>query len=138
MQKPTLAAFLLTAVTIFSIPQIVQADPEESTIFRRANLGNEFGNKTAEGINARGYAEAKSKDYRHHVKIHVNGLLPGETYVIINHWFDPVPERGIPRANEGFPSCTGHFQFLGESFVADKKGRLKVNVRVDQLGIAAF
>lgn len=86
-----------------------------------------------EGINARGYAVVKSRNDRHHVKIHVNGLLPGETYVIINHWFEPIPERGVPRSDDDVPSCTGHFQFLGEPVQADRKGRLKVNVKVDQL-----
>lgn len=133
MYKLTFAAFLMSALTLVSIPQIVQAGPDESTVFRRANFSNEFDIKTAEGINARGSAEVKSKDSKHHIEIHVNGLLPGATYVILNHWFEPVPERGVPRANDDVPSCTGHFQFLGESFVADKKGRLKVELTVDQL-----
>ncbi len=133
MQKPTLAAVLLTAVTIFSIPQMVHADPEESTVFRRSNFSNEFGIKTAEGINARGSAEVKSKDSRHHVQIRVNGLLPGATYAILNHWFEPISDRGVPRSDDGVPSCTGHFQFLGEPVQADNKGRLRMKVKVDQL-----
>jgi hypothetical protein len=105
-------------------------------VFRRSNFSNEFNIKTAEGINARGFAEVMSKRSRHHVKIRAHGLLHGETYVILNHWFEPVPERGVPNSDDGpedDPSCNGHFQFLGEPVVADKKGRLKINVTVNQL-----
>ena len=134
MHYPSLAVLLLAAATMFSTSQIAQAHPEkEGTVFRRANFDNEFETKTPEGINARGHAEVKTKDSRHHVKIHVNGLLPGETYVIINHWFEPIPERGVPRSSDAVPSCTGHFQFLGEPVKADRKGRLRVDVKVDQL-----
>ncbi len=133
MYKPTFAAFLISAVTLLSVPQIVQADQDENSVYRLANFSNEFNITTPEGINARGSAEVKSEDYMHHVKINVKGLLPGETYVILNHWFEPIPGRGVPRSNDLPPSCTGHFQFLGEPVIADKKGRLKVNIKVDQL-----
>ena len=105
-------------------------------MFRLSNFSNEFKINTPEGINARGSAEVKSKYSSHHVKIQVNGLPPGETYVILNHWFEPVQDRGVPNSDDGQeddPSCNGHFQFLGEPVKADKKGRLKVNVQVDQL-----
>jgi hypothetical protein len=135
MNKVTLMTLLFTVMGMLSIPQVVQANGE-GTVFRRSNFSNEFKINTPEGINARGFAEVKSKNSRHHVKINVNGLPPGETYVILNHWFEPVPERGVPNSDDGpedDPSCTGHFQFLGEPVVADKKGRLKINVTVDQL-----
>jgi len=135
MNKVTLVALLFTVMGMLSIPQVVQANGE-GTVFRRSNFSNEFKINTPEGINARGFADVKSKNSRHHVKIKVNGLPPGETYVILNHWFEPVPERGVPNSDDGpedDPSCTGHFQFLGEPVVADKKGRLKINVTVDQL-----
>jgi len=135
MNKVTLVAMLFTVMGMISIPQVVQANGE-GTVFRRSNFSNEFKINTPEGINARGFADVKSKNSRDHVKIKVNGLPPGETYVILNHWFEPVPERGVPNSDDGpedDPSCTGHFQFLGEPVVADKKGRLKINVTVDQL-----
>jgi len=134
MNKATRVTLLVTATAILAIPQIGYAD-YGSTVYRRSNFSNEFKINTPEGINARGSAKVYSKNSRHHVRIRVNGLPPGETYVILNHWFEPVPERGVP-ASEGAlvdPSCNGHFQFLGESVKADRKGRLKIHVHVDQL-----
>ncbi len=136
MNKVTLVTLIFTAMSIFLIPHGVQANDEEGTVFRRSNFSNEFKINTPEGINARGTAVVKSKNSKHRVKINVNGLPPGETYVILNHWFEPVPERGVPNSDDGpedDPSCNGHFQFIGEPVVADKKGRLKINVTVDQL-----
>ncbi len=135
MNKTTLATFLITAVAMLSVPQAGQAE-QGSTVHRRSNFSNEFKINTPEGINARGYAEVKSKNSKHKIKIRVHGLPPGETYVILNHWFEPVQARGVPNSDDGpedDPSCTGHFQFLGGPVVADKKGRIKVNVKVDQL-----
>lgn len=132
MNKATIVTFLMATISMLSIPQIGQAE----TVFRRSNFSNEFNITTPEGINARGFAVVNSKNSRHHVKIEVNGLPPNETYVILNHWFEPVQARGVPNSDDGpedDPSCTGHFQFLGEPVVADKKGRFKVNVKVDQL-----
>jgi hypothetical protein len=132
MKKTKLIIFLISILGMLSIPQIGQAE----TVFRRANFSNEFDIKTPEGINARGFAEVRSSNSIHRVKINANGLIPGSTYVILNHWFEPVSERGIPNADDGpedDPSCNGHFQFLGEPVVVDKKGRIKVNVKVDQL-----
>lgn len=120
---------------MLSIPRLGQADDGHS-VFRRSNFSNEFNINTPEGINARGFAEVTSNNSRHQVKINVNGLQPGETYVILNHWFEPFSGRGIPNADDGpedDPSCTGHFQFLGGPKKADKKGRLKVKVMVNQL-----
>ena len=136
MNKVTLVSILFTAVSLFFIPQISQAGDNDGTVFRRANFSNEFNISTAEGINARGSAVVKSKNSRHKVKINVNGLIPGETYVILNHWFEPVPGRGVPNSDDGpedDPSCNGHFQFIGEPVVVDKKGRIKVKATVNQL-----
>jgi hypothetical protein len=134
MNKSALVTFLVTATAMLSMPQMGQAD-QGSTVFRRSNFSNEFKINTPEGINARGSAEVKSAGSRHHVKIQVNGLPPGETYVILNHWFEPVPERGVPDSIGATvdPSCNGHFQFLGEPVKADNKGKLKVDVYVKQL-----
>ena len=135
MNKITLVTLLFTAMGMLSIPQIVQAH-DDITVFRRSNFSNEFEITTPEGINARGFAVVKSKNSKHHVTIKVNGLTPGETYVILNHWFEPIPERGVPNSDDGpedDPSCNGNFQFLGEPVVVDKKGRLKINVTVNQL-----
>lgn len=135
MKQSTIVTFLILAITMFSIPLVGQAD-YRNIVHRRSNFSNEFNINTPEGINARGIAVVKSRNSRHHVKIYVNGLPPGETYVILNHWFEPVQARGVPNSDDGpddDPSCTGHFQFLGESAVANKKGILKVNVTVDQL-----
>lgn len=132
MNKATLITFLIAALSILSIPQLGQAE----TVFRRSNFSNEFNINTPEGFNARGSAKIWSNNSKHYVKINVNGLQPGETYVILNHWFEPVPDRGIPNSDDGpkdDPSCTGHFQFLGEPKEVDKKGRLKVKVKVHQL-----
>ena len=135
MNKATIVTYLVTGIAMLSILQTVQAD-QKNTVFRRSNFSNEFKISTAEGINARGFADVRSNKTKHRVKIHVNGLPPGETYVILNHWFEPVQARGVPNSDDGpedDPSCTGHFQFLGGPVVADKKGRLKVNVKVNQL-----
>ena len=135
MNKVKFLVIIATVMTMLSIPQLGQAD-DNNSVFRRSNFSNEFNISTPEGINARGSAKVKSNNSNHQVKIDVNGLQPGETYVILNHWFEPVPDRGIPNADDGpedDPSCTGHFQFLGEPEKADKKGRLKVKVKVNQL-----
>ncbi len=135
MNKAILIAYLVTASAMFFIPQPSQAD-RGSTVFRRSNFSNEFKISTPEGINARGFAVVRSRNARHHVKIHVNGLPPGETYVILNHWFEPVSERGVPNSDDGpadDPSCTGHFQFLGEPVTADRQGRLRMHTKVNQL-----
>jgi len=135
MKKIISKAFLLTAlITIFSIPQIAQAD-HGRFVFRRANFSNEFKLNTPEAINARGFAEIKSFYSKHYVKIKAHGLMPGETYVILNHWFEPIPERGVPDSPGALvdPSCNGHFQFLGKPVTADKKGRIKVRTKVKQL-----
>lgn len=107
-------------------------------IFRMSNFSNEFALTTPEGINARGSAEVRSISRGHRVKIDVNGLTPGAAFVVINHWFDPIPARGIgPSDPTEDPSCNGHFQFLGATTanprVADRKGRLEINTRVSQL-----
>lgn len=127
-----LMAFCLLAV---GSPAVVfSGDKDGDSIFRRSNFSNEFELTTPEGINARGTAFVNSKRGSHHVQIEVNGLTPGSEYVIVNHWFEPVPDRGVgPSDPEVDPSCNGHFQFLGEAIHADKKGELKVNTRVDQL-----
>jgi hypothetical protein len=135
MNKTILVAILVSASVVLFIPQTSQAD-RGSTVYRRSNFSNEFKISTPEGINARGTALVKSRNSRHRVVIRVNGLPPSETYVILNHWFEPVSERGVPNSDDGpedDPSCTGHFQFLGEPVTADRHGRLRVNVRVDQL-----
>lgn len=127
-----LASLLIGMLFVFE----VNADHR---IFRRANFSNEFELTTPEGINARGSAEVRSSSGRHKVKLDVNGLTPGAAFVVINHWFDPVPARGIgPTDPSEDPSCNGHFQFLGaddvaDPEIADHKGRLKVNTRVPQL-----
>jgi hypothetical protein len=133
MKKTMLGTFLITAAAMLSMPQLAQAN---ETVFRRSNFSNEFKISTPEGINARGFAEVESKDSKHYVEIHAHGLLPGATYVILNHWFEPVSERGVPNSDDGpedDPSCTGHFQFLGEPVKADSKGKIKVSVTVEQL-----
>lgn len=103
--------------------------------FRRSNFSNEFNIQTPEGINARGSATVISTQLKHQVKINANGLNPGETYVILNHWFEPIPNRGVPDSQGALvdPSCNGHFQFLGAPISANKKGEIEVNVKVEQL-----
>lgn len=135
MKKITLITFLLTAsINLLLIPQSVQAD-NRHMVYRRSNFSNEFEIKTPEGINARGFAEVLSLYGRHHVKIVAHGLIPGETYVILNHWFEPMPERGVPNSAGASvdPSCNGHFQFLGEPVVANRKGKINVRASVNQL-----
>ncbi len=135
MKKLISKPFLLTIlISTLSIPHIVQAD-HGSVIFRRANFSNEFKINTPEAINANGFTEIRSINSRHYVKIKVNGLMPGETYVILNHWFEPIPDRGVPDSPGALvdPSCNGHFQFLGEPVTADKKGRIKIRTKVNQL-----
>ncbi len=128
------ALLLTTLINILSMPLIVQADHGKA-VFRRANFSNEFKLNTPEAINARGFAKIKSFYSKHYVKIKVHGLMPGETYVILNHWFEPIPERGVPDSPGALvdPSCNGHFQFLGKPVTADKKGRIKVRTKVKQL-----
>lgn len=111
---------------------------DKSLIHRKSNFSNEFELTTPEGINARGSAVVRSRfrgvGARHRVRIHVNGLTPGKTFVIMNHFFEPMPDRGIgPSDPADDPSCTGHFQFLGEPVVVDERGRLKARLRVEQL-----
>jgi hypothetical protein len=114
----------------------VSPSPEVYDTFRRSNFSNEFNIKTAEGINARGWATVQSSPGDHKVIISANGLSPGETYVILNHWFEPIPERGIgPSGAENDPSCTGHFQFIGSPMgtQANNKGELHLEERVQYL-----
>ena len=134
MNKCNFIRSLIVTISIFSFSQIIYADHREIT-YRRSNFSNEFNIKTPEGINARGFAKVKSKNSHHQVSIHVNGLPPGETYVILNHWFEPISERGIPDSAGALidPSCNGHFQSLGDPIISDRKGRLSVHVRVDQI-----
>ena len=134
MKRNILIALFLIVAVAFSGP-LLSAD---GNAFRRANFSNEFGIKTAEGINARGFATVRSSNKGHIVKIWVNGLLPGETYVILNHWFEPISERGIgPSGSENDPSCTGHFQFIGPlpptGIQANKKGKIHLTRKVDHL-----
>lgn len=107
---------------------------QEKKIFRRSNFSNEFNIKTYDGINARGFATVESEPVGHKVKIHVDGLSPGALFVILNHWFEPIPERGIISAIRPnvFPSCTGHLQLL-TPVIVDEKGEINVAVEVDQL-----
>ena len=134
MRKSTISLYWVSIIALILVPQISQAKRDNST-FRRANFSNEFNLHTPEGINARGFAKVYSRKSNHHVKIQVNGLSPGETYVILNHWFEPIPERGVPDSEGALvdPSCNGHFQFLGKPVKADHKGMLKINVKVKQL-----
>ncbi|MGR9108079.1 MAG: hypothetical protein ACU843_14225 [Gammaproteobacteria bacterium] len=122
-------------VTGMSVPSEARAF---DNIFRLSNLSNEFQLTTPEGVNARGSGEVRSNANGHHVKINVNGLTPGAAFVVINHWFDPIPTRGIGTSDPAEdPSCNGHFQFLGttpaEPAIADHKGRLNIITRVSQL-----
>ncbi len=135
MNKATVVTLSLAVIVILSLPRICQADDRGNSVHRRSNFSNEFKINTPEGINARGSAKVYSKNSKHHVRIHVNGLLPDETYVILNHWFEPVPERGVPESEGALvdPSCNGHFQFLGEPVQANKKGKLNIHVKVNQL-----
>lgn len=130
MNKIVITSFPLFFAVLFSSPVM-----SEDATFRRSNFSNEFNIKTPEGINARGSAAVISTQSKHKVKINVNGLKPGETYVILNHWFEPIPDRGVPDSQGAVvdPSCNGHFQFLGTPVTADKKGEIKVNVKVGQL-----
>jgi hypothetical protein len=134
MNKATFIILLITATALLSISQAAQAH-ENEPVHRRANFSNEFNIYTPEGINARGYAVVYSRNSRHAVHIHANGLMPGATYVILNHWFEPIPKRGVPDSEGALvdPSCNGHFQFLGKPVKANKKGTFEVNVTVDQL-----
>ena len=126
---------LFTVVNLLLLVSFVQADEKKETVFRRSNFSNEFKINTPDGVNARGFAEVKSKHNKHHIRIRANGLIPGATYVILNHWFEPIPQRGVPDSEGALvdPSCNGHFQFLGKPVIADKKGRIKVNVSTRQL-----
>ena len=65
----------------------------------------------------------------------MNGLTPGSNFVVINHWFDPVPARGVGTSDPAEdPSCNGHFQFLGAvPTVVDEEGRLDIEASVPQL-----
>jgi hypothetical protein len=90
MNKIVITSFPLFLAVLFSSPVM-----SEDATFRRSNFSNEFNIKTPEGINARGSASVISTQSKHKVKINVNGLKPGETYVILNHWFEPIPDRGV-------------------------------------------
>jgi len=134
MNKNVLIAMFIVITACFSGP-LMSANGK---IFRKGNMGNEFGIQTAEGINARGVAKIWSTDSGHRVQIKADGLLPGETYVILNHWFEPIKGRGIgPSDPEDDPSCTGHFQFLGApppgGIQANKHGEIRLRVKVDHL-----
>ena len=138
--KSTLAAGLLVIPLVVILTAMLVSFEVQALdrTFRMSNLSNEFELATPEGINARGAAEVRSTSRGHRVKINVNGLTPGAAFVVINHWFDPIPARGIgPSDPMEDPSCNGHFQFLGattaEPRVADHKGRLKINTRIPQL-----
>ena len=111
-------------------PQLIEAEK-----FRRANFSNEFGLTTPEGVNARGFATVESESSTHEVEIRVNGLTPGAEFVVINHFFEPIPDRGIGTSNPADdPSCNGHFQFLGSvPEVANNEGELEIDVEVGQL-----
>ena len=131
MNRVTTLAFLAWSAAILIAPQTGQAAPK----FRHANFSNEFNLTTPEGINARGSADVKTNNNGHKVTIEANGLLPGSTYVILNHWFEPIPARGVPDSEGALvdPSCNGHFQFLGEPVIANNKGKISVQVQVGQL-----
>ncbi len=144
MKNKTVSICLALIVLGLGGPSMARSDDHsegkrhDSATFRRANFSNEFGVHTPDAINARGYAVVRSQGSGHLVKIFVNGLIPGEKYAILNHWFEPIPERGIGSTLgpdfEDDPSCNGHGQFLGEwPIAADKKGRMKVRVWVPQL-----
>lgn len=132
MNKVKFVTFIVTAIGMLSIPQVSQADDDQS-VYRRSNFSNEFNINTPEGINARGYAEVESKDSAHNIKIQVDGLLPDETYVLINHWMEPVPARGVPDSEGAVvdPSCNGHMQML--IVKSNNKGMIDVNVTAGQL-----
>ena len=125
MNKTTLTFFLMTIFGTSTMFQIVQAT-EGDTVYRRSNFSNEFKISTPEGINAKGYAEVESTGSLHNIKIHVDGLLPNESYVLLNHWMEPVPERGVPDSAGALvdPSCNGHTQTL--SVQSDNKGMIDV------------
>jgi hypothetical protein len=136
MNKIVLIALSIVITAGFSGP-LMSSDYYGFT-YRRANFSNEFKIETAEGINARGFADVRSIRSGHHVRIKVDGLLPGETYVILNHWFEPIPNREIgPSGAANDPSCTGHFQFLGApppgGIQANKHGEIRLRVNVDHL-----
>lgn len=134
MNKATFTRLLLTTIIMLSVSQIVLAGQAGPT-FHRSNFSNEFNIKTPEGINARGTAQVTSWNSRYHVNIRANGLLPGETYVILNHWFEPIPDRGVPDSDGALvdPSCNGHFQFIGKPTKADRRGQLWVFAHLNQL-----
>jgi|GEM_PF-2481540 len=134
----TIGFLLVPLVAILTGMFVSPAIHAHDKIFRLSNFSNEFGLTSPEGINARGSAEVKSNSGGHKIKIKVNGLTPGAAFVVINHWFDPIPARGIGPSNAtDDPSCTGHYQFLGATTAnpreADRKGRLEINTRVSQL-----
>ncbi|VAW53290.1 hypothetical protein MNBD_GAMMA07-2786 [hydrothermal vent metagenome] len=135
MNKAISAAFIVVVSTALFTSRISHAE-EGNTVFRLSNFSNEFKLSTPEAINARGQAKVHSKGDKNFVNIHVNGLPPGETYVILNHWFEPIQARGIPNADDGpadDPSCTGHFQFIGDPVTTDKHGKLNIHAQVNQL-----
>lgn len=132
--KRALIILMAAGIAATTSTVVLSGDNNGSSIFRRSNFSNEFELTTPEGINARGTALVNSNSGGHHVRIDVNGLTAGSAYVIINHFFEPVPARGVgPSDPSEDPSCNGHFQFLGGLIFADHKGELKVNTQVDQL-----
>lgn len=132
--RRALIFLMATGIAATTSTVVLSADNSGNSIFRRSNFSNEFELTTPEGINARGTALVDSNPGGHHVRIEVNGLTPGSAYVIINHFFEPVPDRGVgPSDPSEDPSCNGHFQFLGGLIHANQKGELKVKTRVDQL-----
>ena len=132
-----LVGFVLTISTVLVLG-VFSAFPtaaDEAETFRRANFSNEFGLTTPEGVNARGFATVESESSTHEVEIRVNGLTPGAEFVVINHFFEPTPARGIGTSNPADdPSCNGHFQFLGSvPEVVNNEGELEIDVEVGQI-----
>jgi len=106
-----LVGFVLTLSTMLVLGLFSGFPAEAQQTFRRDNFSNEFGLTTPEGENARGFATVKSGSGTHKVKIRVDGLTPGAAFVVINHFFEPIPMRGIgSSAPADDPSCNGHFQ----------------------------
>ncbi|WP_221893992.1 hypothetical protein [Bathymodiolus japonicus methanotrophic gill symbiont] len=132
MNKVTFIPVLMIISGAFSLLQVAHA-ADEATVYRRTNFSNEFNISTPEGINARGYAEVESTGSIHKIKIHADGLFPDETYVLLNHWMEPVPERGVPDSAGALvdPSCNGHTQTL--IVQSDTKGMIDIEVTANQL-----
>ncbi len=72
-----------------------------------------------------------SKNSRHLVVIHVNGLPPGEIHVILNHCSNLFRNVGYltqTMVQKTIHLVRGIFQFLGKPVTANRFGRLNVNV----------